>query len=224
MHLWDGFDVRQPKFNVNFTAEKFRCLMGTDWINDEVINFYFRMLEEKDAQKPTTLRSHFFNTFFWERMMVVDSGFKFSNVKRWTKKRDIFSADKLYFPINLGNMHWVLVVVDVQSKCVRHYDSLGADGELYLQGFLLWLQHEASSSSKVFNKEDWAVETMRPPPQDDCSSCGVCVIVTALLLSSDLPLCHGRRHFAHLRKLIARDILVGHLPGVDPLRITLIDS
>jgi Ulp1 family protease len=32
--------------------------------------------------------------------------------------------DKIYIPINEGDVHWILVVVDVKNKVIQHYDSL----------------------------------------------------------------------------------------------------
>jgi len=56
------------KFNIPITLEKLRCLAATGWLNDEVINFYMCMLQERDnylcEQNSLRLKSHYFSTFF----------------------------------------------------------------------------------------------------------------------------------------------------------------
>ena len=48
---------------------------------------------------------------------------------RWTKNFDIFEKDKLFFPINIDNTHWTMMVVYVQDKRVMYLDSMGQLGE-----------------------------------------------------------------------------------------------
>ena len=52
--------------------------------------------------------------------------YNYENVKRWKSclNTDIFAKDKIYIPINEGDQHWILVVVDVKNKVIQHYNSL----------------------------------------------------------------------------------------------------
>ena len=47
------------------------------------------MLKERDellcAKLPGRRASHFFNSFFMERLLISDRAYKYSNVRRWTK-------------------------------------------------------------------------------------------------------------------------------------------
>lgn len=83
----------------------------------------------------------------------------YERVRGWTKrsrlpagKSSIFEMRKLFIPVNQGNIHWVLVVVDMGGSgsagwdaggCgegnakgsfkVNFFDSIGRDGALYVQ-------------------------------------------------------------------------------------------
>ena len=84
----------------------------------------------------------------------------YERVRKWTKssrlpagKSTLFDLRKLFIPINQANVHWVLVVVDMEgpngdgtsdggiasgsggggSKVVSFYDSFGKDGTSYVE-------------------------------------------------------------------------------------------
>ena len=45
-------EVLATRFNVDLTRDKMECLLGLDWLNDEVVNFYLNlMIDRVFAQK-----------------------------------------------------------------------------------------------------------------------------------------------------------------------------
>ena len=40
--------------------------------------------------------------------------YNFANVRRWTKKFDIFALEKVVMPVHVGQMHWCLAVMFMQ--------------------------------------------------------------------------------------------------------------
>jgi hypothetical protein len=144
------------------------------WLNDEVINYYMQMLNERDvalcAKNPARRASHCFSSFFMERLLDGDRNvYTFQNIKRWvvslelcgfcvvwmcvirfflyvyvyvciiirwtnnfSKYIDIFEKKKLFFPINIGNTHWAMMVVYVQEKRVMYLDSMGQLGNKWV--------------------------------------------------------------------------------------------
>ena len=60
---------------------------GVD-ISEQVINFYFQMMSDRDEALVNAgvlpKRSHFFNSFFVTK--VSENGYNFVNVRRWTRK------------------------------------------------------------------------------------------------------------------------------------------
>ena len=96
--------------------------------------------ESDDAckQEIGDLKSFIFNTHFFSKLF--DEGntnlFTYDNVKRWPKNIDIFSCNKLYFPINIKNTHWTLAVVSMKTKSIDYYDSYGGDGQHWVDGLM----------------------------------------------------------------------------------------
>jgi Ulp1 family protease len=46
-----GGDVLAEAFNVELTRRDLLCLWGLEWLNDEVLNFYFKMIMAKVLEK-----------------------------------------------------------------------------------------------------------------------------------------------------------------------------
>jgi len=61
----------------------------------------------------------------------------------------------LFVPINIDNTHWALVVVVVEDKLIQYYDSLGSNGDRYMQGILKFLQDYARERNIDFNVNEW---------------------------------------------------------------------
>ena len=66
-----------------------------------------------------------FATTFWKKLTEDDG---LNKVKRWTRKLNLLSDFKrLLVPMNLGNSHWVLTVIDVEKRELLYMDSLRQD-------------------------------------------------------------------------------------------------
>lgn len=84
--LRDGDDdeVLISKFNVDMTREKLACLRPQTWLNDEVINFYMKMLQERDDKlcESRDRRASFFQNSFFMSKLVDEGGYRYANVRR----------------------------------------------------------------------------------------------------------------------------------------------
>ena len=109
------------KFNYTIKEKDIRTLKGSNWLNDEVINFYFELIRERSNDNPSLPKVHVMNTYFYSKYL---NGYK--AVKRWTKNVDIFDKQFLFIPCHMNKSHWTLCVVDFCQKIVFYYDSLGA--------------------------------------------------------------------------------------------------
>ena len=110
------------KFSIDMTVKKLQCLLPETWLNDEVINFYFHMLMSGLYRRDGFFS---FSSFFFVKLLVPNVGYTYKNVRRWTKNVDIFSKKKIFIPINIGNSHWTLLLIDLMIKTIFYYDSLG---------------------------------------------------------------------------------------------------
>ncbi len=109
------------KFAIDITIRKLKCLRPRTWLNDEVINFYFNMLMSGLHREEGF---YSFSSFFFVRLLDPNTGgYLYKNVRRWTNKVDIFSKKKIFFPINIDNTHWTLLLIDLTVKTIFYYDS-----------------------------------------------------------------------------------------------------
>ena len=215
-------DVIQFKYNIEMTKRKLNCLKCGTWLNDEVINFYMNMLQERDISlcelNKNRRKSHFFNSSFVQRLLVTDRCYKYENVTRWTNKFNIFEMDKIFFPINIGKYHWTLAVIYPQKKRIEYLDSSGGNGQLYRNGLLRWIKdeadkHGADKHGLFLNIHEWKTysRSHEIPQQDNGWDCGMFAIIAADFLSDNLPLHYTQNDMPSFRLKVGLRILNGCL-------------
>ena len=212
-------EVIAEKFDIVIDKSKIRCMQPGTWLNDEIINFYIQMILQRDKalcnKFPERRKSQAFNSFFMDKLIVDSGGYNFNNVKKWTKKFDVFDVEKLYIPINISNAHWVLAVVFPQRKEVHFYDSMHGNGEKYLDALRRWLVDEAKKKSIDLDLSNWNFQSVGTAPlQHNGTDCGVFTIMAADFISDDLPVIeesYDHTNMSFFRVKIVNDILRGNL-------------
>jgi sentrin-specific protease 1 len=186
------------------------------WLNDELINFYMWMLSLRDDklcnQSKNRTKSHFYDVSFmstfveqgYDRVkrssyLVMLLIFLITILNRWTHGKtiiNIFKRKKLFFPINVDNLHWVLVIVDIEKKVIEYRDSLEDADNLkasaYMQYIETYLDFELKNrgNDEVISIE-WLSKTwdkllpQDTPKQNNGSDCGVFVCMYADYLLED---------------------------------------
>lgn len=210
------------KFNIDMTVKKMLCLNTEKYLNDEVINFYMMMLQERDYKLQEQLQrvrcSHYFNSFFIDRLL--DHGlYTYSNVQRWSKKLNVFNLEKIYMPINILNLHWTMMIIFVQQKQIKYYNSMDASGTDFMKAALRWLGDEVESKPKKykmcgFNQAEWNLLNVSPdevPKQGNGFDCGMFSIYCADYVSDDLPLTYNQAQMDNNRYRVFDAILKGQL-------------
>jgi sentrin-specific protease 1 len=205
-----------------------RMKPGT-WLSDEPINAYMAMLQDRDhswtrrgiADRPRTL---FLSTFFVEKLMEGNV-YDYEKVRRWTSERrfrrvgidhikSIADVDKIVFPINLGNSHWVLAVANVRNRRVEWYDSMGGVQRRYTNAIKRWVKQDfkdkhPDSPLGRFDTANWG-ELINPPGtprQSDGYNCGVFTATAASYVGADKPFNYSSEHGDYLRKRMALEVI-----------------
>ncbi|KAH8049907.1 hypothetical protein JL722_11691 [Aureococcus anophagefferens] len=209
----DDRDVVVDHFNYEVCGEHARRLGPGEWLVDEVVNYYFAMLQQRDAalvadegEKP----SHFFNSFFIPKLMGTDArSYNYAGVKRWTKKFDLFSRKRVFAPVNVGNMHWCLIMVDFELQQVRYFDSMGGGGDAYLRAMIQYLKDEHLAKKGAPLPGDWQPvrTTDDTPRQLNGYDCGVFATFCAHYASLGAPLDFSQADIPHFRDRMMIDIL-----------------
>merc|ERR1719418_126070 len=137
-----GLGRKEPAFNSvtrvekycqfegqSITMEDYYCLEDESFMNDVIIDFYFKWIQHK-ILKETTFKEniHIFTTYFYKRLTTRPPRSKtklhpvednvnlslaekrYERVRRWTKKVNIFEKDFVIVPIN-EHSHWFVAVI-----------------------------------------------------------------------------------------------------------------
>eukprot|EP00644_Phytophthora_capsici_P002838 jgi/Phyca11/125005/e_gw1.55.32.1 len=210
-------EVLIQKYNVDITRRHLQCLLPATWLNDEVINFYFQMMSDRDAALVEagvlSKRSHFFNSFFYTK--VSENGYNFVNVRRWTRKVrlvfNIFDRAKIL----IGFMHWCMAVIYMTEKRIQYYDSMMGSGAACLKVLLRYLHDESEHKKKQkFNDEGWELVGTTPdtPQQTNGSDCGVFSCMFADYLSQNRPLTFKQKDIPFHRHRMVLHVTRGYIP------------
>jgi hypothetical protein len=86
-----------------------------EFLNDNIIAFFLRYLEHYlEQEKPDIAkRTHFFNSYFYEKLRQNPKDKKsinYEGVKKWTDKIGLFNRDFIVVPVN-ENLHWYLAII-----------------------------------------------------------------------------------------------------------------
>jgi sentrin-specific protease 1 len=167
--------------NIEVTRDKLTCLRDREWLNDEIINFYFDMLNELGDRK-----TYLWNSFFWLKLSGDGQGYNYKAVQRWTtrKKVDLFSYERIIVPMNIGRNHWALGVVDLGEKTVCYYDSLAANTihSSFSEYMIRYLEDEFRDKRRDAECPDFKEFTfplVEPPQQRNGYDCGVFTCMNA---------------------------------------------
>lgn len=206
--------------NINITTADLIRLKDTEYLNDNIMDFYVELLKTREsetaASRPGYTRNHFFNTHFMTMLLnsknpdlSMRGKYEYKQVRRWTIGRtqrvDLFACHQIFVPICINDVHWTLAVIDMEKKTIRYYDSLGDDGQTYLDALQTYVADEwrdKKSSTLPAWMNDWRlIRGSRATPQQDdhTNDCGVFVLCSADLLAQGLPLSFDQQDLIETR-------------------------
>jgi len=200
--------VLAEKFGYTIRRRDLMTLAGTNWLNDEVINFYMSLLMERGGTAKKYPSIYAFNTFFYPK--VVSSGH--AGVKRWTRKVDIFSNDFIIVPIHL-QLHWCMACIDLNKEKINYYDSMGSPNTKCLNTLLQYLEDEMKDKKKeVLDTRGWTLSNVQSIPQQmNGSDCGIFACTFAEFLSRRATFTFSQEDMQYFRRKMVWEILQGEL-------------
>jgi len=182
--------VVQTRFGINMCVRHLKCLLPEVWLNDEVVNFWLGLVQERSHKRasctkyPEKHKAKVFimNSFFWTRLHNTGV-YTYKNVRRWTKKsklmriglETIFDLDKFLIPVHITNTHWCAGVINFKKKRIEYYDSLGRGNEKFFKFFRRYLLDECRDKKGMeFCLDGFQDFFPRDAPQQgNGSDCGV---------------------------------------------------
>lgn len=204
-------EVLASRFSIDLTREKLQTLRPKIWLNDEVINFYFKLLQERSNKKAT--RCWCPNSFFWNKLSGGPdrdcSAYSFKEVKRWTFKAkvDLFELDHVVFPMNIGNCHWAMGAIDLKARGFRYFDSMMSPHPNFVPFLRRYVddEHKAKKGGPMPDIESWdLLPPAKPVPQQQNGyDCGVFTCCFAEYFCAGRPLEFGQEDMRDLRLRLA---------------------
>mmetsp|Transcript_7482 Transcript_7482/g.13422 ORF Transcript_7482/g.13422 Transcript_7482/m.13422 type:complete len:425 (-) Transcript_7482:221-1495(-) len=212
----DPSEVLVDRFSVKVTRQQLACLNPATWLNDEVVNFYCKLLQERCDQAAGKVPSCWLpNTFFWPKLSGEGTRtYSYKDVKRWTirAKVDIFEKDYVIFPINVNSMHWTCGAINLRDKCFHYLDSMDQSPPSTFVPFLrryLDDEHKSRRGAPLAGVDEWGLVHVDVPQQENGYDCGVFTCCFAECLSSDRQFSFDQSDIAGMRLRLAARIITG---------------
>ncbi len=129
---------------VSVTQEDYYCLEDESFLNDVIIDFYFKWIQHSIIPDESRDKTHIFTTFFYKRLTTRPQKQKnklhpiednvnlsaaekrYERVRRWTKKVNIFEKDFVIVPIN-EHSHWFVAVICFPGMIGMHKMDTGEE-------------------------------------------------------------------------------------------------
>ncbi|KAF9533707.1 hypothetical protein CPB83DRAFT_939663 [Crepidotus variabilis] len=206
----------------------FRRLKPGKWLNDELINAYMQLIQTRadsasrpydfgfriSPLRPTEFKHNILCLSSFVIQKLIALGYAEGKLRSWTKNHNIFSLDRLLFPINHSNVHWTAASINFVEKRIESYDS--SDNTYHARFKILRQYLDAEHWDKRFQPfdfEGWTNYTHpNQPLQNNGCDCGVftCVTLEALARGED-DLIFDQSNMPYFRKRMGFEILNGAL-------------
>ncbi|EOA30495.1 hypothetical protein CARUB_v10013619mg [Capsella rubella] len=205
--------VAHKNSNIDITGEILRCLRPGEWLNDEVINLYLVLLKDREAREPKKfLKCHFFNTFFFTKLVNSGTGYNYGAVRRWTSMKrlgyHLKDCDKIFIPIHM-NIHWTLAVINIKDRKFQYLDSFKGREPKILDALARYFVDEVNDKSEVdLDVSGWRQEFVQDlPMQRNGFDCGMFMLKYIDFYSRGLELCFTQEQMPYFRDRTAKEIL-----------------
>ncbi|KAL6057979.1 hypothetical protein STEG23_015848 [Scotinomys teguina] len=198
-------EILSCAFKLKITRGDMQTLKDTQWLNDEIINFYMNLLMERN-QSQGYPPVHAFNSFFYTKLKC--GGYR--SVKRWTRAVDLFAKELILVPIHL-DVHWSLVAIDLREKSIVYLDSMGQKRQGILEMIFQYLQDESKARRNIdLNPLEWKRSSKTAeeiPQQRNGNDCGVFTCKYADYISRGRPFTFSQQDMPLFRKKMVWEIL-----------------
>jgi len=217
--LWgDGScsEVLASRFNVDLTRGQLQCLRPGEWLNDEVINFYYKLLQERSTMGVSRgLKCWFPNSFFWPKLSGTNGKeYSYKEVRRWTIKAkvDIFQLECVVFPMNISETHWAMGTIDLRACGFRYFDSMRSRPPPNFVEFLrryVGDEHSAKKGCPLEGIEQWELLPAEGPvpQQRNGYDCGVFTCCFGEYFSEGKPFSFDQADMPELRLRLAARVM-----------------
>ena len=105
---------------IPMSREDYRSLTGKNWLNDNVINEYLHLVNERNKNEKLTKVSTLDSFAF--KMLESNFEYGYDRIKNQIKE-DLTESDIVLVPIHKDD-HWTLISVVIRERKIEYYDSI----------------------------------------------------------------------------------------------------
>eukprot|EP01084_Bolivina_argentea_P301643 520444_1 len=221
---------KHNRSNLEVTVKDILTLEPGQWLNDEVMNFYMSLLQDRNLKRRQNnkkyVRALFMNTFFFTKLS--SNSYNYKSVKRWTKKaklvkkgclnlNNIFELDKFIFPVHVNSIHWCCGCINFSMKKFEYYDSMNGSSSDFFRIIRKYLEDEWKDKLKCdknkydLNLNEWKEDNNigKYPQQENGVDCGVFTSKCADWISDDLYPDYAQQNMSYFRERMMVEIVQG---------------
>ena len=199
----------------HLTRKTLRCLSYQQLLNDDVVDLYFLLIQDRSNKNNNGVKfEHFFPVSFMTLLLSEMGPYDdYERLEDYCEGFDLFALKMLYFPVNIDDTHWALIIVDIKKRHIFWYDSLMSCSRTntYLSALSKYLKSMLKVSHQ--NYMDYMVDYSKSPwnsyvrfktkIQKNKYDCGVYMCMFADFVSDNVDyttLCDN--HMTYFRKHI----------------------
>lgn len=215
----DGESVCVPRLPSPLTHDDIKRLQwwtkGTEaYLNDNIINSYLKLICERSRVQDGWPSVHAMDTFFL-LALFKDGKYNYDHVRRWTKNTDIFQFDLILVPIQLP-AHWSMAIIDMRTKTITYYDSLGGYNDAVPSILIQYLKDEHLDKKNLEYNTIMRKKSVRRttiPQQENGHDCGVFACMYAEYITRNETIdrkLFSQNDMEYFRKKMAYELCVKH--------------
>ena len=196
--------------NLQDPRDQKKSLSINMWLNSYIINFFMDLLNKQEQLKGN--KNYFFDDWFLSKLLE-GGGYNYGNVTKWNinAERNIFKMSQVFFPHNINDTHWAIVVADFEKHSITYYDSSRGKnkrGNEVMKYLLDYLKDEDRSYYKgEYMKQEWTIRYGSCPQQTNSFDCGVFLITCSAFLSEKRQLEYSQEDMDTVRNRICHYII-----------------
>jgi hypothetical protein len=202
--------------NCVLQGKSFESLGDKEWLCDEIISGYYMLLH-----KQSTDNKYFFHTMFAAQLVkdgeyTYENAQKYFGTKRRSHRRNIFLYDQLFFPINKGGSHWILINYDAKEAVLNVYDPWPrGESQVWVDRIT---QYMADEYDRLYKNDYPLKDKLRKnavypncPKQTNSWDCGVYVCLFGYYLAMEKNMDFSPEYVTKYRRTIAKCLMTKKL-------------
>ena len=183
------------------------------WLNDTIIQAYIdtavnHALEASGHRRNEIPKMVSMSTYFYPKLDKEGA----EKCDRWTKRakvggKQMKDVERIFIPVNVGGMHWTLLVVSPKFKTIEYFDSFHGSYDKVIKNAKAWVQFNLKGD---FVEDEWTMVGIGGPVQTNGSDCGVFTSTTAKMITLGVdPMAYDAGDIPTQRRRMVAEILNG---------------